>query len=74
MCAGQLSALLDYISGLLVVPGHRQEAKAAIETACGIVQAVGERYRKQRDLLSLVLLFESTQAGGGLYLLGVPGW
>jgi hypothetical protein len=39
------------------------EAKAAIEAVCGIVQAVGERYRQQKDLLSLVLLYEATQAG-----------
>jgi hypothetical protein len=61
--AGRLSVLLDYISALLVVPGHQAEAKAAIEAVCGIVAAVGERYRQQKDLLSLVLLYESTQAG-----------
>jgi hypothetical protein len=60
---GCLSALLDYTSALLAVPGHHEEAKAAIEAVCGIVAAVGERYRQQRDLLSLVLLYESTQAG-----------
>lgn len=63
MLAGCLSALLDYIGSLLAVPGHQLEAKAAIEAACGIVAAVGERYRQQKDLLSLVLLYESTQAG-----------
>lgn len=60
--AGQLSALLDYISALLLLPGHQPQARAAIEAACDVVQAVGERYRQQRDLLSLVLLFEATQA------------
>ncbi len=61
--AGRLSALLDYIGALLVVPGHTAEAKSAIEAVCSIVAAVGERYRQQKDLLSLVLLYESTQAG-----------
>lgn len=61
--AGRLSVLLDYISALLVVPGHQPEAKSAIEAVCSIVAAVGERYRQQKDLLSLVLLYESTQAG-----------
>lgn len=51
------------MNALLAVPGHQQEAKAAIEAVCGIVAAVGERYRQQKDLLSLVLLYESTQAG-----------
>lgn len=63
--AGRLSALLDYIGALLVVPGHESEARSAIEALCGIVAAVGERYRQQKDLLSLVLLYESTQAGVG---------
>jgi hypothetical protein len=58
--------LLDYIGAMLVVPGHQPEAKAAIEGLCAIVAAVGERYRQQKDLLSLVLLYESTQAGGWL--------
>lgn len=61
--AGQLSALLDYISALTLLPeGHESEAVAAIERALRIVQAVGDRYRQQRDLLSLVLLYESAQA------------
>jgi hypothetical protein len=46
-----------------VVPGHAAEAKTAIKAVCSIVAAVGERYRQQKDLLSLVLLYESTQAG-----------
>jgi hypothetical protein len=65
---GQLSTLLDYISALLAVPDHSAQAAAAIEAACGIVAAVGERYRQQADLLSLVLLYEATQAE-----LDVPG-
>jgi hypothetical protein len=64
--AGQLSTLLDYIAALLVVPGHTAEAAAAIETVCKIVAAVGDRYRQQHDLLSLVLLFESTQVSSWL--------
>jgi len=64
--AGQLSTLLDYIAALLVVPGHTAEAAAAIETVCKIVAAVGDRYRQQHDLLSLVLLFESTQVSSRL--------
>lgn len=63
LVAGRLSALLDYIGAMLVVPGHQADAKAAIEELCGIIAAVGERYRQQKDLLSLVLLYESTQAG-----------
>lgn len=39
-----------------------------MESACSIVAAVGERYRQQQDLLSVVLLYESTQAE-----LDVPG-
>lgn len=56
--------MLDYVGAMLVVPGHQAEAKAAIEAVCAIVAAVGERYRQQKDLLSLVVLYESTQAGG----------
>lgn len=65
---GQLATLLDYITALLVVPDHTQEAAAAINMVCSTVAAVGERYRQQKDLLSLVLLYESTQAE-----LDVPG-
>jgi hypothetical protein len=50
------------------VPGHTEQAAAAIEAVCSIVAAVGERYRQQQDLLSLVLLYEATQAE-----LDVPG-
>lgn len=64
LVAGCLSPLLDYVGAMLVVPGHQAEAKTAIEAVCAIVAAVGERYRQQKDLLSLVVLYESTQAGG----------
>ncbi|KAF6257495.1 hypothetical protein COO60DRAFT_1222582 [Scenedesmus sp. NREL 46B-D3] len=64
----QLSTLLDYLAGVLAVPGHTEQAAAAIQAACVIVAAVGERYRQQQDLLSLVLLYEAAQAE-----LDVPG-
>lgn len=60
--AGQLAPLLDYIAALRATPGSGgAETAAAIEAVCAIVGAVGERYRSQQDLLSLVLLYESAQ-------------
>jgi hypothetical protein len=62
-CAGQLSALLDYIGALLLSDDQQQATLAAIHRALQVVEAVGERYRQQKDLLSLVLLYESAQVG-----------
>lgn len=60
---GQLAALLDYALALLSLgPARADEADAAVAAVLHVVEAVGKRYRTQRDLLSLVLLYESAQA------------
>ena len=64
LAPGQLSPLLDYITGLLSVPGEESRAAAAIDQVLHVVLAVGGRYRKQQDLFSVVLLYEATQMGG----------
>ncbi len=56
---GQLGALLDYLSALMIVSGHQAAAQAAASQALAIVMAVGERYRAQADLLSAALLYEA---------------
>ncbi|KAI8473300.1 MAG: hypothetical protein J3K34DRAFT_411556 [Monoraphidium minutum] len=63
---GQLSTLLDLVDALMALQQlrfeAREEAADAIRHALAIVEAVGERYRAQGDLMSLVLLYESAQA------------
>jgi hypothetical protein len=54
---------LDYIGALLLSGDQEQATLAAIHRALQVVEAVGERYRQQKDLLSLVLLYESAQVG-----------
>lgn len=58
-----MAALLDYALALLSLgPARADEADAAVAAVLHVVEAVGKRYRTQRDLLSLVLLYESAQA------------